>query len=675
MNKLNKLFLSELRIIEGENKAKAELSIDAVKKALVDQENLNALGFDLKKDDVIKLAGAYAGNSEITPLYIRVQDLEPGITVSPMYPNFPTQVLEMSEVEYRVNQILHYASTYGVERLLEVEVIKGFLPETEDLIERVEDEQVAKLKTIDYLHPDEVNSLVIEKLIGKKERLLPNELYVVKEIVKRSNRDVITEIPFKENIGAIFGETLLNGGLHERYRALNELEAIVKHPGDVLDIVEQLVVMNHYKHFKTSLKRGLVDLLEKFSKASLEENLASNRWSGTFLGKKGKKRSINRNIALIDYLSYNKFSKNLEASEVVNSLKNGELLSWNQNLEIAYKKKDLQEVLRLLNQRPGIYFRQINRLFKSGVDVQTLIGDVSKFAGDLKIQSIVSALNNYDGEKMVDSVFYQALMHNLASQEIESLVGKKVFIEQNEIDFSRSRINVTDKFQEGGYIQNGMAIKLPENAKFLRFFTYWNDERRIDIDLHASYKVKDKDFTGHIGWHGDYKTDGMVHSGDITHSDAAEYIDIDMAEAKKAGVTRIQLNLNSYTGVKFNEIDTVFAGVMLVGELREKVKLYSQKNTLFRHDLENKSMSVDYAVIDLESNTIQIVGKNSDRHNDTSIIDDVSPKLSLESYLSMLLATQKVEVVDNEEDAEVVIGFAKSDKDNYLSLTDENFFM
>lgn len=670
---MEKLLFTELRVLSGNNDNLKFTSKAGLESALIDNENLNALGYELKGEGVVRLAREYTANPEITPLHVRVKEFEPDIAASPMYPNFPIQVLEMDEMEFRIHQLVHYLTTYGVESMLGVEVKEGWLPKTEDLMERKEDKQIAKLKTLDYLTSNEVNELVIEKLIGKKERLLPNELKIAKSIVNSHARQAITEIPFKENIGALYGDILLNGELRARYDALSELAVILKHPGDVLDLTEYLVLANKYKHLKTSLKRGLVELIEAFPTAAIEENLASNRWSNKFLGKGGKRRAINRNIALIDYLSFTKFSKNAEALSIVNELKDGLLLSWNQNLERAYADKKLNVVRNLLLQRPGIYFRQVNRLYGQDFPVEQISEDIKSVASELKTQSIVSALNNYGGDAQVSKVFYDALVANLLSKEIETLAGKKVFVEQSEIDFANSKLSITDKFEDGGYIQNGMAIKIPEDAQYIRFFTYWNDSQRIDIDLHAAYKAGEDE--RHIGYHGNHKADGLVFSGDITHSDAAEYIDIDLKKARKEGVSKVQFNINSYTGIKFKDIETIFSGIMVLGEMGQVVKLYDQKNVLFRHDLKNNGMATNYGLLDLEKGLISILGTNTNNHNDTDLVDDINVKLSITSYLSILLATQGCEAVANKEDADLILGLTKSDEENYVSLIDENFFM
>lgn len=672
---MEKLLFTELRVLKAESGKTEVISKEGLKLAFLDQENLNALGFQLKEDGLIQLAQNYSANPQLEPLFKRVQKFEPAIEVSPMYPNFPKQVLEMEELEFRTHQFVHYLTTYGMEFLLGEEVKQGWLPKTEDVMERVEDAQLLKLKTLDYLTESQIEDFVVKKVIGKKERLLPGEIEIARSVTLKKDAPVVQDIPFKENIYAIYGDVILESDSDTIKTLFAKIKPVFKHPGDVLELTEYLVVKNKFRHLRTSVKRALVELIESFSDYSIEENLASNRWSKRFLGKGGKRRSLNRNIALIDYLSFSRFSKNPAAMALVNELKDGKLFSWNQKLEAAYAISDLDKARALLLERPGMYFRQINRLYKLGVPEETLSDDVETFAEDLKTQSIVSTLNNYNKDVNVSKVFYEALIHNLMSKTVEQIAGKKIYIDESEFDLDFSKISLLDKSKEGGYIQSGMAIRIPEDVKLVRFFTYWNDKRRIDIDLHASYANKDGS-TGHVGYWGDYKDSGLVHSGDITHSNAAEYIDIDFESALKSGVSHVQFNINSFTRVPFAEIDTVFTGLMAVSKMREEVKLYDQKNVFFRHDLEGDYMSVDYAYIDIEKRLLYILGNGvSGRHNDLNLIENMDIKLSIKSYLNILISSQGATKVSNKEDADVILGLPKSDEDNYYSLIDENYFM
>lgn len=672
MMRFDKLLLTELRVLR-EPLDLAKVEKPDFESAIIDNENLNALGYQLKPEGILRLANIYAANPELVPLYERIIQLEPEIKVLPMYPNFPAQVLEMSEYEFRVHQLIHYATTYGLEEEFGIAVKRGWLPETSHIKERTEDVQVADLKVLDYLSNQELEELVANNLIGRKERLEEKELEIAKFMIQNSNM-VIKEIPFKENIASLFADSILSGTSEERNDTFGVLSNVFKHPGDVLDFLEELIVLNKYKHFSTSVKRAFVNLIESFAADSIEENLASDRWSNKFLGKKGKKRSINKNVAVIDYLSYNRFSKSHEAKEIVADLKSGELFSWNQRVEQAYSANDLAKVMELLGQRPGVYFRQLNRLFKLGVEARILAKDLKPKASELKTQSIVSALNNFEGDEQVSLVFLSLLRENLISKEITELAGKKVFLSKSDVDYARSKIEITDKFSEGGYISNGMAIRIPEKAEFLRFFTYWNDDRRIDIDLHGT-SVNSQGHVSRVGWNSMRKNETLVHSGDITHSNATEYIDLDLTKAAAEEIERVQFNLNSYTRVPFSQIETVFTGLMAMSEMGEEVDLHDPKNVLFRHDLEYNSMSVDYGMIDLVNRVIYVGGKNSDKHNDDNLFETPIHNLTIETYLTLLLASQNAELVESEREADIILGLAKSDKDNYISLIDKNFFL
>lgn len=674
MENFNKLLFTELRILESDGVL--ESSSENLTEAMTDNENLKALGYQLDYESIVRLAQAYSRQPNMTPLYKRVMEFEPGIEISPMYPDFPKQVLEMDELTYRIHQLLHYLTTYGLEEMLSIEVQEGWLPHKDGSgeIERIEDEQIADLKTLEFLAPEDVDERVIKGLIERKERLETKEVEIAQAVMLRT-KQLIKDVPFKENIGLIYGGLLLEADLDDRYATLEALAAIVKHPGDVLDLTEYMVVKNKYKHLKTSVKRGLVELLEQFPVRAIEENLASNRWSNAFLGKGGKPRTLNRNIALIDYLSFNRFSKNENIKKVVTDLKSGKLVSWNQKLEKAYDNNSLNEVVNLLSQRPGIMFRQVNRLISKGVSPNEISGYLSKSAGELKTQTIVSALNNFDGSELVVQVFLNTLIANLSKKNIEELKGKKIYIDSKGFDLTKSKLEITDKFVEGGYISNGLAVRIPEKAKFLRFFTYWNDKRRIDIDLHG-VSIDKNDEINHIGWHGAYKSDYLVHSGDITHSNATEYIDLDIERAIEDGLSRVQFNINSYTQVPFSRIETVFTGLMVLGEMREEVELYDAKNVLFRHDLDYNAMSIDYGMIDIENKIIYVGGKPSKKHNDTNVFELPNHNLTIAMYLNLLLTVQgAAAVVQDKNEADLILGLAKSDEDNYISLIDENFFM
>lgn len=115
--------------------------------------------------------------------------------------------------------------------------------------------------------------------------------------------------------------------------------------------------------------------------------------------------------------------------------------------------------------------------------------------------------------------------------------------------------------------RGGLAFRIPESVNKMRFFVYWNDSRRVDVDLHAMIQCENSPVQ-HVGWNGHFKNNGVVTSGDITHSDAAEYIDIDMNQTT---VDVVSANINIYAGrSSFCDIEECFTGLMAIEDLRNQ---------------------------------------------------------------------------------------------------------
>ena len=184
-------------------------------------------------------------------------------------------------------------------------------------------------------------------------------------------------------------------------------------------------------------------------------------------------------------------------------------------------------------------------------------------------------------------ILKSVLKFRLAASET-ALKNKKVFVYMPEYDLSSSEIRINDKSDEGGYIRSGLTYKIPDTVDKIRFFVYWNDTCRVDIDLHAVATTMDYNIL-EVGWDGEFDSDAIVFSGDITHSDAAEYIDIDLTRGRYS-LDRVTVNLHLFDGgfrETFREVKECFVGAMAVSELNSNVELYSPKNCFFSHNITN----------------------------------------------------------------------------------------
>ena len=252
------------------------------------------------------------------------------------------------------------------------------------------------------------------------------------------------------------------------------------------------------------------------------------------------------------------------------------------------------------------------------------------------------------------------------------LKGKKVWFDMDQFDLDHSVLETNDKSMDGGYIRSGIAWKIPDEAKYVRFFVYWNDSCRVDIDLHAGGITTDGQPL-HVGWNADFRDCGVVHSGDITHSDAAEYIDIDLSSP----VREIYTNIDLYSGRFYlKDVKTCYVGMMAVEHAGQNVKLYNPQNCFFTHKMTQKTRSLFYGYIDVQNRCVRFVGQpNSGRWAGRPDIESAEARFSLRSYLNCILEGQEAQEVASSEEADVILTMGKSSDEKGISLTDNNFFL
>ena len=255
------------------------------------------------------------------------------------------------------------------------------------------------------------------------------------------------------------------------------------------------------------------------------------------------------------------------------------------------------------------------------------------------------------------------------------LKGKRVYLDLDQFDLAHSIIETEDRSRDGGYIRSGISFRIPEKAKFVRFFVYWDDPHRVDVDLHAAGKtVGGEDL--HIGWNAAFRNCGVVHSGDVTHSDAAEYIDIDLS----APIREIYANVNLFSGkYSFKGIKTCYVGLMAVDRTGMEIRHYNPANCFFTHALTQNTANLFYGLIDVQNRFVRFVGQpNQNGWGDWTSrpsIEAMEGRFSLEDYLNCVLDGQQTTPVKDRKDADVILTMGKSLDENAVSLVDSNFFL
>ena len=648
--KYAKILLSEMRMVVVSKKER-EITDESLARALTLNENLKSFGFTFMPKDLIEYFGNIS-KEEAEIVWHRFKNLMPNTSAEPMYPDFPSQVLEMNEAEFRLHQMIHYFTTYGIESLTGEKVDEGWLPKTPKTEKTEEDISLLKAKTLEPILKKEMYNKPFKRILQKTERMTDKEVKIIEECVKHLHQlDLNIDIAFKENLTAIF-IAVMNADISRTSKIL-VLKSLCQHTGDVWKCLESYLTEKKW-HLKTSEKRTIVKLLESYPAEDFRANLIITN------------KKANRVITLLEFLSYNRFSGSEAHKEAVFDLRNGSLHSWQSVMHTLIADHD-NNTVSYMGARPGILLRNVNWLLKEGYDKNDIADELCKHAAALSAQTLVNVITDFNREKdghehadKVSFVLKKALIEKMRCMDVP-FERKKVFIDWKDISPENSVIN---KSEEGGYVRSGLAIKLPESGRYLRFFTYWNDEHRIDIDLHAFFV----DLNGnkhHVGWYGDFNNSGIVHSGDITHSNAAEFIDIDL---ENPNIDYVDLTIHSYTRVPFMNIDTVYTGLMSVSEVGKKanVELYNQKNVLWSHDLTTNQNYLHYGKIDVQNRLLILDGSSTDK-GDSSF--------TLDYYFDLLFKSVNASAVDNREDAEIVLVPYKAESEKEVSILDNNYFL
>ena len=367
-----------------------------------------------------------------------------------------------------------------------------------------------------------------------------------------------------------------------------------------------VLLKKHRFHFRTSQKRFLVKLLESYQEKDLRANLV--------LSGKGAER----NILLLNYLDYSVYSRSAGHMAAVNDLRDGKLRSW-ESIAKTMLKDGNDGALDFIAERPGIMLRMAAWLMRLGYTKDAIVGKLSEKADSLSMQTLVTNLNYFGKltkEERSDCVMlyntFEELLFARMRRSDTPFRGRKVMLQMDDYDLNVSEIHCSGKSAEGGYIRSGIAYKIPESIDRLRFFVYWNDKVRVDVDLHAGYT----DLFGSrhsVGWNANFKDRGVVFSGDITHSDAAEYIDVDL----NARIDKVNANIHLYAGrPDFSKIETCYVGMMAVPEGNANGResaLYSEGNCFFRHNLQQTCETVNYGYIDVQHRCLVFDGTPQDR--------------------------------------------------------------
>lgn len=491
---------------------------------------------------------------------------------SPMYPNFPEQVMNASQMELRMNAMLHYLGDFLGRRIM-----PRF---TAQHRESLKDQVV--LKVIDCGTREDAEQ-IFTRLMGAKTALTPTDMedvaWFVKEYKDQINPLIPELVPLRENAAALLALLMNHTGLAESFAA-----KYIRTATDVLRVAAalsggdiSLALPAKYKQMCRSDRRFLLSLLETAGNITEDMLRYPEPW-----------KRLGERLHPFEYRK--RFPGTARAFEVIR----GDLpfTTFNSAVEMALEHKDLASAMSRLKTRPGEMARRLDKLLRIAADPQSVIAEFEGVAdsvsgpvllqvrthflhrntpahirvffpkGDLaKLKAIANKLPGLSPaicEKIVD-ICTLALKKKYSERKPLGRVFVGEGLKNYTVPFALRSASKALRT-----LSRGSRVALPPGDT-LRFFIWWRDGRdRTDIDLSASALREDHSFVTTIAYY-NLRDLGACHSGDITSAPngASEFIDISINKFLGMGIRYVQMCINSFTLQPYCDLPECFAGLMM----------------------------------------------------------------------------------------------------------------
>lgn len=591
MNATNKILLrrKHLVVIEPNN---AEYEQSKTENALVVSmmKNVQSLGFTFSKELFETLM--HCGKDELKNFYTElIPELKAlvgaDVTYRPMYPNFPEQVAEASDVELFINAIVHYFT------------LGQLMPEYE---------KNERLPLID------VNKMTVLS-IGNSEdlmKILTNLASSKTSISQQDKEDIITiikatpnyakylpdTIPLKENV-ALIGKLIIE---EAPIKSAAPIKKYFKTATDVLRLVTamsdgdiSLAAKTKYRSLKRCERRIILDLLANCG--NITEDLYRYQYEWI------------RVAEILHPFEY-KYKKYNGVNKAFNTLRNEKKpLMFGGQVQAAILKKDMRTAATLLKERPGEFARQLDKVLRDSDNANYILNCFKDIATSISTPVLLQVRQHFIGrmaeQRTPVRVFFpkgnlaRAMSIKNELPAIDATICKNVaricrdaLIEQyKEKDFL-GNVFVDEDFKHYlvpfsqrsaskavKTIVRGSKVPVKEDASAVRAFIWWtnmddskNDDYwnngRVDIDLSAAIFDENWNYLEHVSYthlrSAKYKA---YHSGDITNGGSvkgngvAEFLDVDIDSVGKRG-RYVVYQVYNYTSQKFCDLTNCRFGWM-----------------------------------------------------------------------------------------------------------------
>jgi hypothetical protein len=595
----------------------------------------------------------------------------------PFWNGFPQEVMDKSEVELWIHQIVYYISN------------GTYIPD--EFTEQRPSAFEQPIYTVISKGDEKEFSNIFTKLVSVNQSLINDDMEIVEFFIKNNLELIFPQtIPFKENLC-----TLASLGLNVPIKTVTDVLRICVHlsggdislpkvPREFIKVsawdntkIENTERENFkFKKFNRKERKYILNLLEQTNCDVREFVLKDNRW-----------------IRLGEILHPGEYkNKYPKAFKMFDDIRNTKVRSWYGEVDNAFKL-GLELGLTKLSERPGEFMRRLDSLVRNN-DSNIVLESLKNISNNISNKVLFESYGHFENrDKAVTNrtVMVKGARKKTPLPDLEPLSTKLVSDIQTIIkDSVRNNFSKLEKLGKVYIDEELKKLPIPTNmrsmsstlkpvmrgqrvpignkdTKVIRAFVHWFDERGDqDIDLTSTFiglgKIK------HIGWNGEHNCDLGCYSGDIRHRKGAcaEYIDIDIKAALKQGYKYVVMDAKNYNGGTFLSVTDCVFGYM-EREYPKANEIFVPKTLSNTVRLQNTSSSTIAAVIDLESLEyifldVDTTGIPVSSANFDKILEAIKPYTELPKFSVYDLLKLHVDVrgeLVEQDDAELILNIDK----------------
>lgn len=393
------------------------------------------------------------------------------------------------------------------------------------------------------------------------------------------------------------------------YNAFKERKEIeVVRAEDVVKGIDYCLVQEHYK-LRTSQKKWLVKEIEKTDARSFGLALAQSH------------TVADRSKTILNFLSYNKFSRSPEHRVIVKDLRNGSLMTANKFLKQKVRRRDLDEVKRVVEAVPSLFWERLNEMIDHFSQEELReIGESCHFS----LGVLVTALAK-ENTPEVRKLLKDLVDRTLAKMNL-GIRGKRVRVAME---------NYSPEFSMLGEV---MANKIPDDTRLVRIKLQWKDTVYNSIDL-----IITKEENEHLAilGHGEEREE-LLSSKDNCGVRCSEWVDLDLAKVNG----KFNFHAHLYSGRNlFSQVSECTLTVKKIDKLGgESVR------EIGNWRVRNDSGFVDLGTLDSEARIFAWRNKSTKYSISKILTKQNELNYSLQDLINDVVEQQSLEVVESGED-------------------------